>query len=59
MGRALPNALRLQEFAGPGQIFVTEQTRRVLGAQVRATRVGEVAGGHWATEAWSLAEMEA
>jgi class 3 adenylate cyclase len=60
MGRALPNALRLQEFAGPDQVFVTEQTRRALGDGFRTTRVGEVAGGHdWGTEAWSLAGMEA
>ena len=35
-------ASRLQEFAGPGQIFVSNETRTALGADIRVRSIGQV-----------------
>ncbi|MBI4260178.1 MAG: hypothetical protein HY658_06390 [Actinobacteria bacterium] len=58
LGPALSSAMRLQEFAGPGQILLSEETREALGGRIQVSPIGEVAAGHdWRRRAYALRDL--
>lgn len=55
LGGALSAAVRLQEFAGPGQVFLAEETRQALSGEFRVFPLGEIGAEHdWGRRAFCL-----